>query len=189
MVCNSIGQTTHTAPAPAPRGQRIPYSFDPIPSAVRGDRRLKPIDHVILAILVTFAIWRRDSCWASVATIAARIPALQPGRSGQATASERTVQRSLGRLISAGYIRRERVANPDPDDPRNRTGWRFYFLFAPGQATPESPDARVTQGIGDSGEGRRTVERCERIGWRPRGRRGVGSRPGRGSASTSTTSA
>ena len=32
---------------PPPRGQRIPYSFDPIPSAIRGDRRLKPIDHVV----------------------------------------------------------------------------------------------------------------------------------------------
>jgi hypothetical protein len=132
----------------------IGYAFDPIPSAARRDFRLKPIDHLILAVLVSFAIWRRDSCWASIATIAARLPALRSGRSGSTVASHRTVQRSLDRLKACGYIRHERVAKPDLDDPRNLTGWRFYFNFAPVQTpalerpalpTSKSPDSLVTQ--------------------------------------------
>ena len=117
------------------RGQPLGYAFDPIPSAIRGDRRLKPVDHLVLAILISFAVWRRDSCWAAVASIAARLPALQPGRSGATGALGRTVQRSINRLKAAGYIRHERVARPDPDDPRNRTGWRFFFNFVPIQGT------------------------------------------------------
>jgi hypothetical protein len=132
----------------------IGYAFDPIPSAARRDFRLKPIDHLVLAVLVSFAIWRRDSCWASIATIAARLPALRSGQTGSTAASHRTVQRSLDRLKACGYLRHERVAKPDLDDPRNLTGWRFYFNFAPVQtpalgrpipATSKSGDSLVTQ--------------------------------------------
>jgi hypothetical protein len=130
---------------PADSGQVVGYAFDPIPSAIRRDPRLKPIDHLILAILISFAIWRRDSCWTTIPTIARRVPAIRPGRSGKAVASERTVQRSIDRLKAAGYIRHERVAKPDPDQPDNWTGWRFYFNFAPVQVGPIGPPREVTK--------------------------------------------
>ena len=49
----------HQVPDDGPdqRGQAVGYAFDPIPS-IRFDRRLKPIDHLILVILISFAIWR-----------------------------------------------------------------------------------------------------------------------------------
>jgi hypothetical protein len=121
-------------PPPLPPGRRLGYSYDPIPSAIRGDRRLKPIDHLVLAILISFAVWRRDSCWTTIATIAARLPAQRKGRHGSNFACERTVQRSINRLILAAIIRRDRVSKPDLDDPKNRTGYRYYFLFVPVRA-------------------------------------------------------
>ena len=159
-----------------PQARPLGYAFDPIPSAIRGDSRLKPVDHLVLAILLSFSVWRRDSCWTTIATIAARLPALRPHQSGSNSASQRTVQRSLERLKAAGYLRHEQVARPDLDDPRNRTGWRFYFNFVPlnplvqshqekptqsthpspiiplsssREMTPQSPDSLVTQERGE----------------------------------------
>jgi hypothetical protein len=126
-------------PEPPPPGRRLGYSYDPIPSAIRSDRRLKPIDHIVLAILLSFAVWRRDSCWTTIATIARRLPALRTGPSGSIFASDRTVQRSIQRLINAQIIRRDQVPKPDLDDPRNMTGYRYYFLFVPIQATDDQP--------------------------------------------------
>jgi hypothetical protein len=184
VALGPVGDRTGLAPgqtAPTPGPSRLPldYRFDPLPSAIRGDRRLKPVDHLVLAVLISFAIWRRDSCWATVSTIAARLPAIRPSRGGSPVASDRTVQRSLQRLKAAGYIRHQRVSNPDPDDPRNLTGWRFFFDFVPVQpdavepptemiadvdpagfaplpeptgVTPESPDSAVTQVRGEINE-------------------------------------
>jgi hypothetical protein len=132
-------------PPPIPLGQRVGYAFDPIPSAIRSDPRLKPIDHQVLAILLSFAIWRRDSCWTSMKIIAARIRAIRPGRSGKFIACERTVQRSIERLKAAGYIRHERVSKPDLDDPSNFTGWRFYFNFVPVPDPAVEPPREVTK--------------------------------------------
>ncbi len=151
MICVSTARhRTDEQPEQIPQGQPIGYTFDPIPSAIRGDRRIKPIDQMVLAILISFAIWRRDSCWAAVATIAARLPALRIGPRGFVVASHRTVQRSLERLKTAGYIRHQRVAKPDPDDPRNMTGWRFFFEFAPVACPAPSPDSRMPNKSGDA---------------------------------------
>lgn len=155
-------------------GHPVGYDFDPLPSTIRRDilLRLAPIDHLVLAILISFAVWRRDSCWTTIRTIAARLRAIRPGRSGKPTVCERTVQRSLERLKAAGLIDHRRVPKPDPDQPDNRTGWRFYFLWPieerppvatlprevtkpPGEVTKELPGAatpsrEVTKESGDS---------------------------------------
>jgi Helix-turn-helix domain len=161
VASSRLDVPTDLAPEPSETppqslGRRLGYSYDPIPSAIRGDRRLKPIDTLVLAILLSFAVWRRDSCWTTIGTIAARLPAQRPGRSGSTVACDRTVQRSILRLIAAGYIRRERIAKPDLDDPKNRTGYRYYFLFVPVQApavelteTPpvQPPSVELTPGV------------------------------------------
>jgi hypothetical protein len=60
-------------------------------------------------------------CWCSKPTIAAELGV-----------AERTVQYALERLERAGVIRQVPVAppgRPDPDEPKNRTGWRIYLGY------------------------------------------------------------
>ena len=133
------------APMPGPASGRLGYSFDAVPRRIRRNPRLKALDAQVVAILIGFAVWRRDSCWASVASISSRLPAIRPGRSGSRSACDRTVQRSIERLKAEGELRHERVPKPDPDDPRNRTGWRFYFNFIPIQSPNLSPPGEVTK--------------------------------------------
>jgi hypothetical protein len=116
----------------------ITYRFDAVPSSARSDRRLRPIDLATLAILISFDVRRMGSSWASISTLAGRLP----GRGGTNSASDRTAQRSVGRLVKAGYLDHRRVACPDPDDERNLLGWRFFFSFAVPTMTP---DTVVTQ--------------------------------------------
>jgi len=141
-----IALRSEVAPMPEPASGRLGYSFDPIPRRIRENPRLKPIDRDVVAILIGFAVWRRDSCWAAVSGIASRLPAMRKGRSGSPSACDRTVQRSIDRLKAEGEIRHERVAKPDPDDPRNRTGWRFYFNWIAPLADPEHLPREVTKG-------------------------------------------
>jgi len=144
-----IALRPEVAPMPEPASGRLGYSFDPIPRRIRENPRLKPIDRDVVAILIGFAVWRRDSCWAAVSGIASRLPAMRKGRSGSPSACDRTVQRSIDRLKAEGEIRHERVAKPDPDDPRNRTGWRFYFNWIAPPADPGRPPREVTKGPGE----------------------------------------
>jgi hypothetical protein len=132
----------------------IAYQFIAVPRAIMRDIRLKPIDHAVVAVLISFAILYRDRCWCTVGCIASRVA----GRAG-ASVSVRTVQRSIGRLIAAGHIARERVPLPDPEDARNRTGWRFRFLFAVDQAaeqvarmTPDILDAQIENEVQEKEE-------------------------------------
>jgi hypothetical protein len=118
--------------------RRIPYPFDPTPKLVRRlrrDKKLKRGDAEVLGVLLSFRRAFRDSCWCSVPKIAAELGL-----------SERTVQYALARLEAAGVIRQVRVAGPnqpDPDEPRNRTGWRIYFLFITERTDlPPGPDRR-----------------------------------------------
>jgi hypothetical protein len=127
--------TTETGPA---SDRRIPYAFDPTPKLVRQLRREKKLkrgDAEVLGVLLSFRRAFRDSCWCSVPKIAAELGI-----------SERTVQYALARLEAAGVIRQVRVAGPnqpDPDEPRNRTGWRVYFLFITERTDlPPGPDRR-----------------------------------------------
>lgn len=137
-----IALRTEVAPMPGPAVGPLGYSFDAVPRRIRHNPRLKPVDAQVVAILIGFAVWRRDSCWASVASIASRLPAMRTGRGGSRSACDRTVQRSIDRLKAEGELRHERVPKPDPDDPRNRTGWRFYFNWA----APAEPPGEVTKG-------------------------------------------
>ena len=75
---------------------RIPYTFEPVPSELRTDPRLKPIDHVVIGVLLELAFWggRRDSCWGSNATIRARMPEHERGGKCAATANATSSVRS-----------------------------------------------------------------------------------------------
>jgi hypothetical protein len=151
-LCADI-EADQTGRQPIAPGEPVGYSFDPLPSTIRRDLllKIKPIDHLVLAILISFAVWRRDSCWTTVKIVAARIRAIRPGRSHKPTACERTVQRSIERLKAAGLIDHRRVAKPDPDQPDNTTGWRFYFLW-PMDERP-GPRREVTKGPGEVTKG------------------------------------
>jgi hypothetical protein len=116
------------------RGQPVGYAFDPVPKSLRRDPRLKLIDRTIVAILISLAIWRRDSCWTSMRYLASQVPAIRRGKFARSFISAKTAQRSIKRLMTFGYLRREAVPVPDPDDPRNATGFRYYFLWHPDQA-------------------------------------------------------
>jgi hypothetical protein len=104
--------------------RRILYPFDPPPKLLHDLIRAKVLKTRDQAVLVELLRWRfhfQDSCWVAKATIARNLQC-----------SDRTVQRSLDRLQAAGLIRRVDVSLPghtDPDDPRNHTGSRIYFLW------------------------------------------------------------
>ena len=123
--------------APRPSGRALGYKFDPIPRRaidLVASRELQPIDVEVLALLLRYRSRLRTSCWTTIARLATGI-----GR------SESTVHRSLRRLRAAGLIRHEQIADrgePDPDEPRNRTGWRFYFAWM--DPTPASPAVTPT---------------------------------------------
>jgi hypothetical protein len=106
------------------------YAFDPVPKAAAdlvATKALKGIDTQVLTILLRYRSRLRDSCWTTIPRLAAGV-----GR------TDRTVQSALRRLTLAGLIRHVAVGIPDPDEPRNRTGWRFYFAFM-----DESPASRA----------------------------------------------
>jgi len=106
---------------PDPVKDRLPYKFDAMPRVlplVKAER-LKWVD---LGVLLALLYWRKGmamSCWTTVAII-----------SDQTGLSERWVQYSIERLIAAGVIDRRKCGKIDPDDAKNRTGWRYHFLFA-----------------------------------------------------------
>ena len=124
------------------------YRFDPVPCWVAGlirERHLKPVDELVLKHLLRFRKRAKDSCWASKATIAAEVGC-----------STRTVQRAYERLGRHGLIEQKPTATPDPDDSRNRTGWRIVFLwmapegYQPGPG-PDRPGKAVTRPAGETG--------------------------------------
>ena len=85
-------------------------------------------------------------------------PGPPPGTQSIGRRLPATVQRSLARLEAAGYLRRRRVPRPDPDEPRNLTGWRYDFPFADGQATDLGPPPGA-EGEGETAEGPEEVTR------------------------------
>ena len=123
------------------RGAKLPYRFNAVPADLKRIPGLQPVDHVVLEIVLEFTTIYRDSAWCAMPTIAQRLA----GRSGRPAACVRTVQRSIKRLKAAGIIDHVKVSPPgkvDPDEPRNRTGYRFHFLFmaegwTPGGGAPE----------------------------------------------------
>ena len=124
----------------ATAGARLGYPFDPGPKWVKDlirRRVLSPIDEPVLDILLRFRKRIRDSCWCCKSTIAAEL-----GR------SRRTVQRSLSRLATAGLIEQKPIEVPDPDEPRNGTGWRIVFLWlAPDGYVPGPGPDRAGLGV------------------------------------------
>jgi Helix-turn-helix domain len=112
----------------------ISYQFDPHPKlatdmTIRKQLSLRA-NHVLTVMM------RRcgnvpDSCWTTVPRLAK-----DSGR------SKPTVHRALRELYDCGVVRHERVARPDPMEPENMTGWRFFFDFSGHAATvPFDADA------------------------------------------------
>jgi hypothetical protein len=121
---------------PRRKGEPLGYSFDAMPTAMLGmvrDGKLKAIDALVLTVLLRFRRRSRDSCWCAKHTLSKEI-----GR------TERTVRSSLRRLGECGLIEQVPVPKPDPDEPRNRTGWRIVFLWLapPGRVKGPGPDRR-----------------------------------------------
>jgi hypothetical protein len=118
-----------TAP-PRPTRPTDDYE-DPIPRRLRAfiaRKALKKIDALVLAELRRWAVRLKHTCWTTKATIAAALGV-----------TRRTVQSSLRRLIRTGWIEQVIVERPDPDDPRNNTGYRYNFLWLT-RGYPELPE-------------------------------------------------
>ena len=134
----TIRTRTEAEAKPATVNNKIPYDFRPDPKFIRDLIRrhdLRRVDGDVLQVLLDFRIIHRDSCWCSKKKIASELGI-----------SERTVQYALERLEKARVICRAQVSGPhqeDPDEPRNRTGWRIYFLFITDRTTfGPGPDRR-----------------------------------------------
>ncbi len=123
--------------------RRLGWTFrTPAPRLVDAlikQKKLGRVDKDVLGVLLDFRTHFKDSAWCAKGTIAAAL-----GR------SEKTVQRSLERLGKYGIIRQARVASPghpDPDEPRNKTGWRIYFLWITARTDfGPAPDRRAPEG-------------------------------------------
>jgi hypothetical protein len=139
-----MNATPATQPRPDTRtdtaGRRIPYPFDAPPKLLHDlvrDKTLKGRDQAVLVELLRWRFLYQNSCWVIKAIIARNLHC-----------SVRTVQRSLARLHKANVIRQVAVSlpgHPDPDEPRNRTGWRIHFPWIttdPSQLGP-APDRRT----------------------------------------------
>jgi hypothetical protein len=116
----NVATSTHTDARPS-TGNQIGYPFDPLPKLALDlveQGTITRTDYLVLVELLKFRRLYRGSCWTSKTTIAQAL--------GITT---KTVQRSYRRLSDAGLIRTAEVAVPDPDEPRNRTGFRIHFLF------------------------------------------------------------
>ena len=120
-------------PRKATQPRTINYPFDPVPKIATdmvAAAILKPIDLEVLAILLRFPRRIRTSCWTTWSTIASLITSATTKRvSQETTLNERTVRRSFYRMRDAGIVRHIKVDVPDPDEPRNKTGWRIVFAW------------------------------------------------------------
>lgn len=109
--------------------------YDPVPRfarELRRERKLTRTDLDVLIELLKLTTNFRDSVWVTKAYIAKELGCCP-----------RTVQSSYNRLQANGLIRQHELNGPDPDEPRNRTGWRIYFLWLnPSKASLPGPDRR-----------------------------------------------
>jgi hypothetical protein len=127
----------------------LPYSAPP--HSLVADPRLSPTD-VRVASALMFWTRGKDHCWPSDRSIGARV-GRAPG----------TVQRSLRRLESAGWIRRERT-------DANRTGRLIVLAWRRAGAQPlppmarEAPAAPARDELSRSVEGNRPKEVREPVG-------------------------
>jgi predicted transcriptional regulator len=141
------------AEAPRKTGRKLDYRFDPVPKIATdlvAAGTLQPIDLQVLALLLRYRSRLRTSCWTTIPHLAREIER-----------SERTVQRSLKRLQAAGLIHHVEVPTPDPDEPRNKTGWRFQFAWmeVAAEVTPVSPgECQPCHPPGDIGVTQRETE-------------------------------
>lgn len=113
--------------------QRVGYEFDVPPRCVLDDirpQKLSRIDSDVLGVMLRFRRTHKASVWITKGVIAEALGV-----------DERTVRRSLARLKQFGWISHHRVPKPDPDDPKNRTGWRFVFLWIVGSIDGLDPAA------------------------------------------------
>jgi hypothetical protein len=114
---------------------KLNYLFDAVPKGILPMVKCEKLKWVDIGVLIALLQWRRDtenSCWTTIGIL-----------QDQTGLSERWVQCSLRRLERAGVVHRKKCPKPDPDDPRNRTGWRFHFTFeALEECSPVHPSGR-----------------------------------------------
>jgi hypothetical protein len=125
MLSTATAPRSQARPKSSSPDRQLGYSFRTPPprlvNALVRDKKLKRIDQDVLSVILDFRRNFRDSAWCSKSTIAEKLGC-----------SERTVQRSLERLEQHKVILQVRTGppgHPDPDEPRNQTGWRIYFLW------------------------------------------------------------
>ncbi len=107
--------------ATSQQNRRIGYPFVPPPTLALDmvrDGRIKLAELGLLTVLMRFTHDNRPSCWTTRGTLA---------KAASISVSE--VRRLLRSLQDAGLIRHVQVPKPDPVDPWNKTGWRFYFIW------------------------------------------------------------
>jgi hypothetical protein len=107
-------------PSPARRNP-IDWKFDAPPRDILKDIRrgkLSRIDKDVLGVAVRYRTIRKDSAWVTKRTIADELGV-----------TPRHVQSSIARLVRFRWIDHVEVGREDPDDPRNKTGWRWVFLW------------------------------------------------------------
>jgi hypothetical protein len=72
------------------------------------------------------------SCWTTIGAIAAKMAS--NGRSLET--NERAIRRSFARIFEAHLVERKVVPIPDPQEPVNKTGYRYDFLWASDSVSP-----------------------------------------------------
>jgi hypothetical protein len=106
---------------------------DPEPEAAK----LLPSDVDVLITIMRQRRFRQDVRWCSIARLV-ELTGL----------SRRSVQLSIDRLAYWGWVWHEKIDKPDPDDPKNETGWRFNLTWlsdrgCPMKRVPEPCDGRA----------------------------------------------
>jgi hypothetical protein len=79
----------------------------------------------VLESLIGFQKHVPGSCWTTTGTLAGIMES--NGRSLET--NERAVRRSLSEIFAVGLVGRRAVPIPDPQEPANRTGYRYDFLW------------------------------------------------------------
>jgi hypothetical protein len=143
-----------------PEPRRIGYQFvamPPIAFELCGQGKLPWSALGVLASLVRFQDRVPGSCWTTIGELA-KIMTAANGHSLET--NERTARRLLSQIFGVGLVGRRVVPVPDPQEPANRTGYRYDFLWASDSMSPrilgeERPatggeDTSVPQRLGDN---------------------------------------
>jgi hypothetical protein len=135
---------------PGPEPQGIGYTFvamPPIAFELCRQGKLQWSDLGTLEALIGYQNHVPGSCWTTIRAMAERMES----NGNSLESNDRAVQRSLKRMFGVGLVGRRVVASPDPQEPANRTGYRYDFLWANDLMTPRIlGEERLAEGRGDT---------------------------------------